>query len=845
MESFGVGIAGLGAAGVATIGAFRLAFRQQRRRQKGGQQKDGQQIGPAPRGEAERLEALGQAQAELALRLDALAAEMATGARAPEERLQAMAGQLLGLIRDKNATLETALAGLDQLRARMRALEQMGEPAEARALFETLQGRLDALASSQAAAAAALEAKLATLAEPTAAADLAERLARLQETRDAGAEAALARLAPIEAKLAELADGRETGREALKKLEGRIEALGAEQGAARAELAGLKAEAGAGRGLAEGLARLHAQKEALAGSLLDRIGALEAAVAAQDRQAALDGLATRIAALEAPGESPFAAISEQLTRLYAQKDATVETVFARLGPLEARLAELAGLAARIEALEAPGENPFVEISEQLTRLYAQKDATVETVFARLGPLEARLAELAGVPARLEALEAPVESPFAEISEQLTRLYAQKDATVETVFARLAPLEARLAEVEGRDPQAALDRFAARLEGFGDRLAAIEDNPFAELSERLASLYAQKDATVETVFARLAPLEARLAEVEGGDPRGALDRFAARLEGFGDRLAAIEDNPFAELSERLASLYAQKDAIVETVFARLAPLEARLAELEGRDPRGALDGFAARLEALETPGESPFAEISEQLTRLYAQKDATVETVFARLAPLEARLAEVEGRDPRGALDGFAARLAALEAPGENPFAEVSEQLTRLYAQKDATVGTVVERLAPLEARLAELEGRLGVLADDDLRAAVDGLRLRLEALAWAQGEVAGGLAAVEARAAEGGGFAEVADQLTRLYAQKDASAAALLARLAPVEVRLAELEARPEAPEAAAARAEAAALAERLARLEAELPRAAVPTPAELEAIWSMPRIVSLHRKPS
>jgi chromosome segregation ATPase len=782
MESFGVGIAGLGAAGVATVGAFRLAFRQQRRRQG----KGGEPAGPAPRGEAERLEALGQAQAALALRLDALAAEMTTGARAPEERLQAMAGQLLGLIRDKNATLETALAGLDQLRARMRALEQMGEPAEARALLETLQGRLDELAAAQATAAAALEAKLAALAQPTGAHDLAERLARLQETRDAGTEAGLARLAPIEAKLAELADGRQTGREALKQLEGRIEALVAEGGAARAELAGLKAEAGAGRGLAEGLARLHAQKEALAESLVGRIGALEAAVAAQDRQAALDGLAARLAALEAPGESPFAEISEQLTRLYAQKDATVETVFARLAPIEARLAELAGLAARIEALEAPGESPFAAISEQLTRLYAQKDATVETVFARLAPLEARLAELAGVPARIEALEAPGESPFAAISEQLTRLYAQKDATVETVFARLAPLEARLAEVEGRDPEAVLDRFAARLEGFGDRLAAIEDNPFAELSERLASLYAQKDATVETMFVRLAPLEARLAEVEGRDPEAVLDRFAARLEGFGDRLAAIEDNPFAELSERLASLYAQKDATVETVFARLAPLEARLAEVEGRDPRGALDGFAARLAALEAPGESPFAEISEQLTRLYAQKDATVETVFARLAPLESRLAEVEGR--------------------------------------------------------------LGVLADDDLRAAVDGLRLRLEALAWAQGEVAAGLAAVEARAAEGGGFAEVADQQTRLFAQKDASAAALLARLAPVETRLAELEARPGArfvaPEPAAARAEAAALAERLARLEAELPRAAV-APAELEAIWSMPRIVSLHRKPS
>ena len=268
-----------------------------------------------------------------------------------------------------------------------------------------------------------------------------------------------------------------------------------------------------------------------------------------------------------------------------------------------------------------------------------------------------------------------------------------------VFARLAPLEARLAEMEtglaARDPQAALDAFAERLEaaraareaaeaGLGDRLAALEapgENPFAAISEQLTRLYAQKDATVETVFARLAPLEARLGEVEAGlvsrDPQAALDRFAERLEAaqaaraaaeaaLGDRLAALEtpgENPFAAISEQLTRLYAQKDATVETVFARLAPLETRLAEMEtglaARDPQAALDAFAERLEAaraareaaeaglgdrlaaLEAPGENPFAAISEQLTRLYAQKDATVETVFARLAPLEARLGEVE------------------------------------------------------------------------------------------------------------------------------------------------------------------------------------------------------------
>ena len=116
MDSFGIGMAGLVMAGVASVGAFVLAFRQRRRR-----------LAAEPRTPADRLEALGRG----AGRSRAAARALAAQAAAPEERLQAMAGQLLGLIRDKNATFETALAGLDQLRARMRALEQMGEPAEA------------------------------------------------------------------------------------------------------------------------------------------------------------------------------------------------------------------------------------------------------------------------------------------------------------------------------------------------------------------------------------------------------------------------------------------------------------------------------------------------------------------------------------------------------------------------------------------------------------------------------------------------------------------------------------------------------------------------------------------
>ncbi len=855
MESLGIG--GLAALGMGLV-VLTLVISVRRSL---GRRRSAGTAAPAP-----RIEALAAAQADLAARLDALA----TGQGAPEERLQAMAGQMLGLIRDKNATMETALAGLDQLRGRMRTLEQMGAPAEARALLERLEARLDEMRSAQAAGAAALEARIAALESPSTSpvAELAERLTRLHAQKDSVAEAVLARLAKLEAALAA-----QDPKAALDRFAGRLE----------------------------------------------------------DLRTALDG---RIAALETPGENPFAEISAQMTRLYAQKDATVETVFARLAPMETRLGAIeAGLAAadpkteldrfaerletvqgRLAALETPGENPFAEISEQLTRLYAQKDATVETVLARLAPLEARLSELAGrigdldpqaelarfaerleavqaahaaaeaaLRDRLAALEAPGENPFAEISEQLTRLYAQKDATVATVFARLAPLEAKLAEMAGAlgemNPQTALDRFAERLEAVQGRVARLEEpgeNPFAEISEQLTRLYAQKDTAVETVLARLAPLEARLSElagrIEGLDPQAALDRFTERLEAVQGRVARLEEpgeNPFAEISEQLTRLYAQKDATVETVFARLAPLEARLSEIEARDPQAVLDRFAERLEAvqgrlaaLEEPGENPFAEISDQLTRLYAQKDATVETVFARLAPLEAKLGEIEAglaaQDPQAALDRFAERLeglkeahaaaeaalrdrlAALEEPGENPFAEISEQLTRLYAQKDATVATVFARLAPLETKLGAMELQLAPLAGADPRAEIDGLAARIEALAWAQGEVAAGLAALKAAGADAGAAAapleQIADQITRLYAQKDAGLAALLARLAPLEARLAEIEDRPWDPDAGEARAQAQAIAtemiaaraaaeqtglfaDRLALLEASLPR--------------------------
>ncbi len=328
-----------------------------------------------------RMAAIEAVQADLAARLE--------GGGGAEERLQAMAAQLLGLVRDKNATLETALAGLDQLRARMRTLEQMGSAAEARGLFEGLTGRLDALESAQGAAAAALEAGLAARREredgtPDPQVALVEQLTRLHAQKDTAIGTVIGRLAPLETRLAaiesDLGGRKPAAAEAAQnlarlesRLEARIEAVQAAQGTAAAALAALEA-AGSGpvAEIAQNLARLHAQKDAMVESLLARITALETELAARDPKAVLDGFALRLDALqsrlgilETPGENPFAEISDQLTRLYAQKDAAVETVLTRLAPLEAQLAELQaaldardpkavldGFAARLDALQS-------------------------------------------------------------------------------------------------------------------------------------------------------------------------------------------------------------------------------------------------------------------------------------------------------------------------------------------------------------------------------------------------------------------------------------------------------------------------------------------------------------
>ena len=137
---------------------------------------------PAGTDPGSRLEAIERMQAELASRMDTLSQESSE----PEQRMQAMAGQLLGVIRDRNATFETALAGLEQLRGRMRALEDVGELAESRGMIDGLTARIDDLKSGYAADSAALEVRFSALETPgeNPFAEISDQLTRLYAQKD-------------------------------------------------------------------------------------------------------------------------------------------------------------------------------------------------------------------------------------------------------------------------------------------------------------------------------------------------------------------------------------------------------------------------------------------------------------------------------------------------------------------------------------------------------------------------------------------------------------------------------------------------------------------------------------
>ncbi len=715
---------------------------------------------PLPEGQIRRIEL--RMEAMEGLQADVLAKLEAVGDDgAAERRLQAMASRILGLVRDKDASLDTALAGLDQLRARLRVLEQMGDLAETRGLFEEQGTRLEAMAARL----AGLEAATPPFAE------LADQMTRLYGQRDAMAETVFARLAPIETKQRELEVAlalRDPG-EALDRLGERLEALRAAQEAADQSLRASQEAADQNLRAAQEAAdrNLQAAQEAALESLraaqeaaVENLRAVqEAAMTGLGERlgARLDGVAlateARLAALEG-AENPQAELVERLAALHAQKEAGLEAALGRLAPVEAQVADLGRAIAALDPAAA------------LARLDARIEAAAAALGGRLEGLSAaQAAGLAAADSRLAALEG-AESPQAELVERLAALHAQKEAGLEAALGRLAPVEARVAELEAafaaRDPRAALDQLAERLEALraaqgaavetlrlaqeaavgdlraaqeaaagtlGGRVAALEGAGAAqsEILDRLAALHAQKDAGLEAALGRLAPVEARVAELETAfaarDPQAALDLLAERLEALRLLQEGTAEDLHAAQEASIQGLRAAQEAAIKALR---ASQEAAATALDGR-LGGRLDGLSAaqaagfaaadsRLAALEGP-QSPQAKLAERLAALHAQKEAGLEAALGRLAPVEARVAQIErglaSWDAKGALDQLAAelsrageRLAALEAAGSDAEAEAARLEAQAIAAQMVAARTVAEETRIFANRLSLLEASL-------------------------------------------------------------------------------------------------------------------------------------------
>lgn len=530
---------------------------------------------PLPEGQIRRIEL--RMEAMEGLQADVLAKLEAVGDDgAAERRLQAMASRILGLVRDKDASLDTALAGLDQLRARLRVLEQMGDLAETRGLFEEQGARLEAMAARL----AGLEAATPPFAE------LADQMTRLYGQRDAMAETVFARLAPIETKQRELEVAlalRDPG-EALDRLGERLEALRAAQEAADQNLRA--AQEAADRNLqAAQEAALESLRAAQETAVENLRAVQEAAMTGLGERlgARLDGFAraaeARLAALERV-ESPQAELVERLAALHAQKEAGLEAALGRLAPVEARVAELEAAFAARDPRAA-----LDQLAERLEALLLLQEGTAEDLHA--------------------AQEASIQGLRAAQEAAINNLRAAQEAAATALDGRLG------GRLEGLS--------AAQAAGFAaadSRLAALEgpQSPQAKLAERLAALHAQKEAGLEAALGRLAPVEARVAQIERGlaswDAKGALDQLAAELSRAGERLAALEaagSDAEAEAARLEAQAIAAQMVAARTVAEETRIFANRLSLLEASLPRLSI-AQALMMQALERQAAPPSAAV---------------------------------------------------------------------------------------------------------------------------------------------------------------------------------------------------------------------------------------------
>ncbi len=286
--------------------------------------------------------------------------------------------------------------------------------------------------------------------------------------------------------------------------------------------------------------------------------------------------------------------------------------------------------------------------------------------------------------------------------------------------RLKAMETRLAaETDAAKKAVATDTDAAKkLAAADERLAAAE--------KALADL----KAAMKPVD--LAPLEARLAEIEkspalklpadvGARLAGLEESAKARLDAAQTSVAkALADLPAGVPQQALADFAAKVDAAVaaarEEAAVRTAHLEAKLAELaNGASSAIAVD--QTRIDELRAGLAAATRQIAEEVAKRNAEVAGIVDGMRQRLGGIEGL---------RGEVDALIGRLGGLESISKDAKTDrdrVAATLETTRAATDSRVGSVEEKLAALQAgadaaHRAQSDAVLAV-ALADLKSAVD------------------------------------------------------------------------------------------------------------------------------
>jgi FkbM family methyltransferase len=573
------------------------------------------------------------------------------------------------------------------------------------------------------------------------------------------------------------------------------------------------------RSLASGLQTLDARVNHLSDDLrkdtaqIDRLRTEQAAMAAR-----ANTLAAELAGVEARMTQQLSALATQA----ANNDAAARQASAKISDRLAALHEDArlqtekgnGIAGRIAALEADGAAAAAANRTAVERAVARIGA-VEESLGRFDALESKL-KSAGDEER--ARSEAVRRELDDVRQQTMQLGARADAADGNVRSMFSDLNDSVAALREGMTQIAVLREDVRLQTMqlGARADAADGNirsMFSGLSDSVAAL--RETATLEVeklngLSARMAAADAGMATLAASNSAAlgeAMTQFAVLREAIGLETAkgASLIDQVAAINAKLIEVESGNAAKGASLIDHVAAINARLAEVES--------GNVAIGEALRAELQA----LRDQVSAVGKHSDGVDSLMRTALASTSDRIAAVKEQTElvREQRDGLAKLFADVQQRMAKAEQANAEEITRLW---DGIEERMVTRITPLNDAM----GR-SIKAHETLAATVGGFEQKAAADRASLGELWDRVADVASLAE--GATTEAAQAMAEIeakLAQVERATAAEAQRLEALRGKVDEIATQaarvPALDEAVIGDAQAlSAVAERLAVVEDQI----------------------------